>query len=425
MKKTIYLAMGISLMMGLTTACSNTKTTDTFVEYPAIEEGAEPLPDNEATRLTQRLGMGWNLGNHFDSFQLQREPADERSYWWDGAMVTEDLYKNIYAAGIRTVRIPVTWGQWQGPAPEYTISPDFMALIRRNVEWARDNGLNVILNTHHDEYWLDVYQAVNDSALDMQIRDRLTKTWLQIGAEFEREGDYLIFEGVNEIHGQHDGQDDWGNGECQTDGGKQFALVNTWNQVAVDAIRATGGNNATRLIGVSGYAANPWLTMMYQQLPNDPANRLIVSVHCYDPFMFTLIDPLDETFGWRAGTEQDEAQLVHLMKTLCDTYIRQGIPCYMGEMGCSRHETELGEQCREYYSEVFCRACRLAGIAPMVWDNQLLGVGGEHHVYFDHNDGRYVDEAAERAVKKMVRAVMDPDREYTIESIKAEAPAAR
>lgn len=66
-------------------------------------------------------------------------------------------------------------------------------------------------------------------------------------------------------------------------------------QVFVDAVRATGGNNATRYLGISGYCTSPNLTIKHLQLPTDPAqDRLLISVHYYDPATFALEDKFAE-----------------------------------------------------------------------------------------------------------------------------------
>ena len=60
------------------------------------------LPSNEATAMTQKLGWGWNLGNHFDT-------SNTDWGYWDGSTPQPALFQKLAAAGAKTVRIPVTW----------------------------------------------------------------------------------------------------------------------------------------------------------------------------------------------------------------------------------------------------------------------------------------------------------------------------
>ena len=81
---------------------------DNQAQAPALSVNfttkAEPTPlSNETTALMQKLGWGWNLGNHF-------ETSDMSWGYWDGVeAISAELFNNIAAAGAKTVRIPVTW----------------------------------------------------------------------------------------------------------------------------------------------------------------------------------------------------------------------------------------------------------------------------------------------------------------------------
>ena len=78
-------------------------------------------------------------------------------------------------------------------------------------------------------------------------------------------------------------------------------MLNEWNQVFVDAVRSTGGNNATRYLGVPGYCANPELTVEHFVMPKDEVKgRLMVAIHFYDPVDYTLEAKCPE-WGTRPG----------------------------------------------------------------------------------------------------------------------------
>jgi len=376
------------------------------------------LPDNEAMAVTRKIGFGWNLGNHFDSYATidgKEVPVPESwGSWWDKSTPTAALYQKLAAAGVKTVRIPVTWGVWQGEAPLYPIDADYMKTVKQNVLWAKAAGLTVVLNTHHDEYWQDPNAAAGNAATNEAIKVRLAATWKQIAEAFKEEGDYLILETLNEIHND----DDWGTGASASarDGGVRYGLVNEWNQVCVDAIRATGGENAKRWIAVPGFAASPSITMNSLTLPNDPAKKIIVAVHCYDPYNFTLAEKLTDNFGRISGSANDEDQIVKLFGQLKAKYIDQNIPCYLGEFGCSAHSSATGIKARNYYLEFFCRAAYLNGLGLCIWDNQNPGTGSEHHAYFNHSTGAWEDNS-EQLVKTMINAATSNDATYTLESI--------
>ena len=99
-------------------------------------------------------------------------------------------------------------------------------------------GLKAIINIHHDGHrhihedgfdehrWLDIVEAARNKDVNNAIKEQLKSMWTQIAQRFENKGEFLIFEGLNEIH---DGR--WGTGTNTTDGGKQYAILNEWQQV--------------------------------------------------------------------------------------------------------------------------------------------------------------------------------------------------
>lgn len=380
--------------------------------------------DNSATALAKRLGWGWNLGNHFDTSSGEDGVHPQWGYW-DKATPTQTLYDNLKKAGASTVRICVTWGNYQTTDDNWTIEPDYMAEVKQNVDWAESAGLNVILNTHHDEYWMDIKEAAGNNIVNDQIKDRLTKTWTQIANAFKDKGDFLFFEAFNEVQ---DGQ--WGWGANRTDGGKQYRTLNEWNQTCVDAIRATGGNNATRWIGVAAYASSPNFAVEDGfVLPTDTAKRIMVSVHFYDPSNFTLTP--EGNYGkseWghtaAAGTFESGSNEEHVVETfqkLHEKFIANDIPVYIGEYGCVMHTSDRSNLFRNYYLEYVCRAAHTYNMPVIIWDNNSIGGGDEHHGYFDHSNGTFINNMGEM-VKTMIRAATSDDTSYTLETIYNNAP---
>lgn len=398
---------------------NNVSAPEFKLKFRTKEAPVVPNPGNNiALALTEKLGWGWNLGNHFDSYDSGNAKDNYRITWskdcpyWDGANPTEDLYKNLAAAGAKTVRIPVTWGPYEDMTDgNYTIDANYMATVKQNVLWAKAAGLNVILNTHHDEYWQDAFTAASNPTVNEETKTRLTATWNQIAEAFKEEGDYLILESFNELNHNWAGP---------TAG--EYRIQNEWNQLVVDVIRATGGENATRWIAVPSYQANISYALKSEfVLPADAANKLIIAVHNYDPYEFTLKDPLTEKWGHNANKSYDEDNIVKTLNQLYDNFISKDQPCYLGEYGCSTHTTDLGERCRKYYLEYFCRAAHFAGVSLMLWDNNVTKTGAESHGYFDHKNGKFVNDS-EEIIKTMINAATSTDPNYTLESIYEKAP---
>ena len=404
--------------------------------------GTEPAQlDNDATRRTMEMGLGWNLGNQLDAYE--EDPSSSRYLMpdetvWGNPKVTQQALSKVRAAGFTTIRIPVTWLGKIGPAPGYTIDAQWMARVTEVVGYAQKAGFKtVIVDTHHDEdhddgQWQNLKGASTDPALNRQIKEEITAVWTQIADNFKDCGSWLMFEGFNELN---DGG--WGHSSAfKANPSLQCNVLNEWLQTFVDAVRATGGNNATRWLGISPYCANP-VFAKYLVMPKDPAGRLMLSVHFYDPSDYTLgktgadgKDYLPYT-DWghtgaagRKASKYDEDYVRETFGMLYDTYIAKNIPVYVGEIGCSRCEKQDARAWAFslYYMEYVAKAARTYCLPAVLWDCGGRGVPGpEHHYYFRHDTGEYYPDAKE-AVDVLVKGWCSNDASYTLQSVYNSAP---
>ena len=409
----------------VTISCGSDKVT------VSLSEDAYSTPATASTTaLTPQavydaMAPGWNLGNHMDA--ISNGIASETV--WGNAKCTQATFDGVKAAGFKSVRICVTWEGHIGPAPAYRLEEKWLARVEEIVGYAEKAGLVAIVNTHHDEsYWLDINKASD------KTKDQLFCVWTQLAQRFKEKGEWLVFEPFNEIQ---DGGWGWSD-KFKANPKAQYDILNSWLQVFVDAVRAVGGNNATRWLGMPSYAQSPIFTLPDFDhgsgfvtpglvLPKDytSANRLMVSVHDYDPYNYTLADPLVRQWGHTAdptlSLSDKEEQVVWLFDQLKSAYLNKNIPVYIGEMGCSRH-ADADYPYQKYYMEYFCKAAADRLLPMYVWDNGGKGVGPEKHGYIDHGSGAFVDDKAKELVGLMVKAATTKDPAYTLESVYNSAP---
>ena len=381
-----------------------------------------------ATTLTPQMvfdamGPGWNMGNHMDA--INNGVSGETL--WGNPKCTQATMDGVKAAGYKAVRICTTWEGHIGPAPAYRIEDKWLDRVAEIVGYAERAGLVAIVNTHHDEtYWQDISKCINNAANHEKVKDEVFALWTQIAEKFKDKGEWLVFESFNEIQ---DGGWGWNPAyPFYKDPATQYRILNEWNQTFVDAVRATGGQNATRWLGIPGYACNPGFTIAGLVLPKDytDTNRLMVAVHDYDPYDYTLKNPFVRQWGHTAAADQrlsgnNEKAVVDVFDNLKTAYLDKGIPVYLGEMGCSRHEKDdLPYQ--RYYMEYFCKAAADHLLPMYLWDNGAKGTGSETHAYIDHGTGKFVDEEAKTLVGLMVKAVTTKDPAYTLQSVYDAAP---
>ena len=392
-----------------------------------LSEEAYSVSTASTTALTpemvfEAMGPGWNLGNQMDA--INNGVSGETA--WGNPKCTQATFDGVKAAGFKAVRICVTWEGHIGAAPAYILEEKWLSRVEEIVGYAEKAGLVAIVNTHHDEsYWQDIAKAYNNAAQNEKVQEELFCVWTQIARRFADKGEWLVFESLNEIQ---DGGWGW-SAAFQSNPDAQYKVLNQWNQVFVDAVRATGGNNATRWLGVPGYAASPTFTIKGLVLPKDhtSANRLMVAMHDYDPYDYTLnTENFVRQFGHTADPQlkvsgDNEAGLRWTFDQIKSTYIDKGIPVYLGEMGCSRHSDE-DYPFQKYYMEYFCKAAADRTLPLYVWDNGVKGIGPEKHCYIDHATGAFADEKAKELVGIIVKAVTTKDPAYTLESIYDSAP---
>ena len=406
--------------------------TDTKTVKVSQKAWAEPKTAS-TTAVTpamvhEAFRMGWDMGNHLDGYNSQLVASETA---WGNSKCTQATMDGLKKAGFSSIRIPITWMGHIGEAPTYELDETWLNRVAEIVDYAEKAGLKAIINTHHDEnhddeaeHWQDIKGAAASSSKNETIKDEIFCVWTQIALKFKDKGEWLVFEPFNEIN---DGGWGWSS-DYQNNPDTQNKILNEWNQVFVDAVRATGGENATRWISAVGYCASPDFTIKGLVIPKDytSANRLLVGVHDYDPYNFTLNDPLVEQWGHTADpakrcSDKDEANVVATFDQIKAAYIDKGIPVYIGEMGCSYHSGD-NYLFMKYYLEYFCKAGADRGLPMFLWDNGAKGDGSECHSYIDHGTGAYQNDKAKELIDLMVRAHNDTDPAYTLDSVWDRAP---
>lgn len=364
-----------------------------FFAVPSKAE-EEKLTGKTAMEITQMMEKGWNLGNTFDATGGDPNNLYSQETSWGNPIVTKELIDGVRAAGFTTIRIPVTWNNHIDESNGYQIEEAFLNRINEVVDYAFDNDMFVILNTHHEEW-------VNDKNIHEnyeEIGKELNAVWSQLADRFAEYDQHLIFEGMNEPRAVGMGYEWTGNQAC-------YDAVNYLDQVFVDCIRSNGkGYNAERALMVPGYAAssNPTVLNSIQipQYNGKDAENVIISVHCYSPYSFCLTD---EQESFNPNNSQDTADITSLINNIKNLFLNHGIPVVMGECGATN--TRDNVDARKSWFTFIGDITRENGIPAIVWDNGAKGnSGGECHNYF-------VRETGEQAYPELISAFIYGDPE--------------
>ncbi|MDR2595819.1 MAG: cellulase family glycosylhydrolase [Treponema sp.] len=337
----------------------------------------EPMTPLDASTYLLSLKLGVSIANSFDTFNGRNQDNSETG--WGNPVIDQELLNGIAAAGFSIVRIPVTWTRFIGSAPDYKIIESRLSRIAEVVNMARNAGLKVIINIHHDGAvwdttvgWLRVDIAAENQAEKERITARFQTVWRQIAEYFANYGDYLIFESFNELYEENW----WDNPLVQA----QVNIVNEWNELFVDTVRNTGGNNSKRFLILKGYAADGYQTAGKLVIPpdagNSGSNKLIVAFRYYEPYAFT--HDLTMT-SW--GTAADKARVDQLFDILKKEYIDKGIPVILSGFGVKLNFDILDVQ-RNYLGYI-AGAAHKRGM-PALYNDE----GNSDFRIFDRNSGK-------------------------------------
>ena len=408
------------------------KVSQAAAEKP--EQPVDPVPGS-ADGLASFFGLGWNMGNHFDAYYNGSWAGEKEGYpdeeVWGGTKATQATFDGVKGFGFTSVRIPVSWLNMIGPAPDYKIDETWMNRVYEVVQFAHNSGLKVIINTHHDENhgtsnsyeWLDIKNAANNSALNETIKAKIKAVWTQIAQKFADCDDWLMMESFNELN---DGGWGWSD-DFKKNPNKQAGILNEWNQVFVDAVRTTGGKNASRWLGVPSYCANSEFTK-YMTIPADPAKKIAVSVHFYDPSDYTIGDEQYSDWGHTgaAGKKSnggDEDHVKQIFGMLYNNFVAKDIPVYIGEFGCSMRSQSDNRAWRFYlyYMEYIVKAAKTYRLPCFLWDNGAEGDGKEKHGYINHGTGKAIGNS-KTVLNVLKKAWFTEDEGYTLDFVYNSAP---
>ena len=375
-KKMLYLLVIVALLVAL---------------VPLTFKGAQAqasLPT--AAQVASQMRVGWNLGNTMEA------PCAETA--WGNPVVTQQLINSVRAAGFNTIRIPAAW-DCHADQTTLTINPAWLARVKQVVDYAANNGMYIILNIHWDGGWLENHVTFADQTA---VNAKQKAYWTQIANYFKNYDEHLIFAGTNEVH------NDYG-----TPTSEYITVQQSYLQTFVNAVRATGGNNASRTLAVQTYNTNIQHGLTYFTMPTDTiANRLMVEVHYYDPYDYTL-NGSGPCLAWGAPYTQysqcawaQESYMDGQFAQVKAKWVDAGIPVFIGEYLVGiRSGIDLAS--RQYYYKYFNNSARINGIKTFYWDT------GDAAGLFNRNTGAITDQGALNAVLQGA-AVGDSGTNYSL-----------
>lgn len=316
------------------------------------------MKDLDAWTAASQMSPAINIGNTLENTKTWETG-------WSNPVITKEFVDSLAKLGFKTVRLPVAWDTY---AVDGRITDEKMKRVEEVVDWITAAGMYVVVNIHWDGGWIDssnkevygddVYATFSDVA-----EKKFRSYWQQIAAHFSGKSEKVIFEALNEET------------KFEGEGSEKeaYATLTRVNQIFVDIVRASGGNNEKRLLVVTGYHTDFEKTARdLFVLPKDPIeDKLLLSVHYYTPWTFCGLEK-DAEWGkvqntW--GSKQDVAKLNELFDLMGGFSKKHDIPIFVGEYNATE---KRDHESRVRWVKAVTKASIDRKMIPVLWDT-----GGE------------------------------------------------
>ena len=346
-------------------------------------DSGEIRPEMTALEATREMGNGINLGNTMEACDYTQNPFQNGEWTktptqyevsWGQPVTTQEMISGMKAAGFDTLRIPVAWMTNASTLPftmgECILNPAYLERVGEIVDYARNAGMYVIINDHWDGGWWGMFGSENPDTVATAM-EAYQSMWRQVAEYFRDYSDYVIFESANEELGARFDE----NAYCYAKDSittylteeERYDLCNQVNQVFVDTVRSTGGNNEQRFLLIAGYGTNIASTFDYRfQMPEDSAeNKLMISVHYYDPWSYCGASSAAGATLWGKASDYET-----MYKTLSQMskFTAQGYGVVIGEYGALPGSDGVLKENTLAYHRCFLDCCDALDYTSCLWD---------------------------------------------------------
>ncbi|MGA3286243.1 MAG: cellulase family glycosylhydrolase [Bacteroidota bacterium] len=349
---------------------SVTQTADIYPNYNT----APIAPDaagmsSTAVELAAKITLGLNIGNTLEA--IGGETA------WGNPRITKSFIGFVKQSGFTAVRLPCSWNQYMANSSTAQLKTDWLDRVKDVIQYCVDNDLYVLLNIHWDGGWLE-----NNCTVAKQAENNAKQRafWEQIATQMRGFDEHLLFAGANEPN---------------VSDATQMAVLMSYHQTFINAVRSTGGKNSYRVLVVQGPSTDIDKTnQLMQTLPTDKiSNRMMVEIHYYTPWNFCGLDA-DASWGkmfyyWgkdyhsttdptRNATWGEESSVDSYFQSMKTKFVDKGIPVVLGEFSAIRRSSLTGDALtlhlasRAYYFKYVTKQAKANGLLPYYWDTGSL-----------------------------------------------------
>ncbi len=297
-----------------------------------------------AKEIVEDMKIGWNLGNSLDSTNYKKEFIGSKknvTYYetlWGNPVTTKEMITKLAQAGFNSVRLPVTYYDHM---KDGKIDKLWLDRVEEVINYIIDNNMYCILDIHHDTGLFPGGSYItSDAEKFSEESKKLQNMWTQIANRFKNYDYHLLFEGFNEIVDTNKTYD-W------VKGYKHTMNVYKLNQVFVDTVRKTGGNNKDRFLVVStfGHITDEQKLETFYKPKDESKDKIILALHDY------------------ANSKKD---IDSLMNRINKHIVSRNIPVIIDEFGNMANKPE---EERAKMTDYYVKQAKSIGVTLFWWDN--------------------------------------------------------
>lgn len=318
----------------------------------------------DAAGVAKSLGRGINI---------QGLDGPREGDW--GPPLEDDYFNRAQEAGFRTVRLPIRWSNNAQATAPYTINEAFFKRVDYAINATLARGMRAVVNMHN------YHQLDNDLLNDYEFRvedaileERFVAMWKQIAARYANQPETVLFELYNEPH--------------------KRLTAQKWNTLMQQALTEVRKSNPNRYVVVGPVGYNSASELANLVLP-ETDQRLIVTVHNYDPFQFTHQGTTwnEGSAAWLGTQCCSPEQIAQLTRPvdIADAWSNQNKrPIWLGEFG-SYEKADLAS--RVQYMRIARNIFEQRGFSWALWDfNGIFGI-------YDPKTKQWLSELRDALVK--------------------------
>lgn len=304
-----------------------------------------------AAELVDAYQVGWCLGNVMEIPIMDAEETRVGCPY-----TTQEMIDEVARKGFKSMRLNASW-EYHLDSNGYIKKP-YIRRVKQILDYAINAGLYVILDHHHTiENANGIGTTDPIPTNELRAKASIQSIWNQVATYFANYGQELSFEVLNEPRDRSSAICDAWTGNFEA-----FNLLNQYNEVAIHTIRATGGNNANRLIIIPTYCNGPSIIECEAVVIPEDAGNVAVAIHAYEPHAFAFQGSLaHSTF-----TDEGRANLDTLFNRLNEYFVSEGVPVVITETSATfkNNDTE-----RAAWAEYFTSKAAQYNIPCFLWDN--------------------------------------------------------